>query len=380
MLDRNRIVEATDLAALADELLGPRRGTSRSASWPCPSSQHAQTGRTPPVSVYRSGGGEERWHCHGCGIGGSAIDLVMVAQGLTVAEAIEGLAGRAGIREPFVADRRRPIAAVPPANALAVARAPVADPAGLAAFVDECADRLWQPQGRVVLQWLTQVRGLPEEVLARNRIGADPGRRGQSRPDGMPSSGRAAVLPVCEAGQPVFAQLRPISPLPERPRYLNAASRLATNPRIGIFEPPEALGRCVVVTEGVLDALSANAGGFRAAAVLGAAQIGDGQRGRGGELVADRLVRLDSPLILAFDADEAGLRARRALRGLLGKRGVSVVGTVHLPPGANDINAWLVATRDWNLSFRSAVRTGLDVATQAGASHAERGSCAVRSP
>jgi len=358
VFDRNHIVEATDLAALADELLGPGRGTSRSASWPCPSPQHAQTGRTPPVSVYRAGNGEERWHCHGCGIGGSAIDLVMVSRGLTVAEAIEGLAGRAGIREPFVADGRRTVVAARPIATAVVARAPVADPAGLAAFVDECAERLWQPQGRVVLQWLTQVRGLPEEVLARNRIGADPGRRGQPRPDGMPSSGRAAVLPVHEDGRPIFAQLRPITPLPERPRYLNAASRLATNPRVGIYEPPEAVGRCVIVTEGVLDALSANAAGFRAAAVFGAALAGDGSPERGGSVVADRLARLDSPLILAFDADEAGQRGSKALQGQLRERGARAA-RGHVPPDDNDLNAWMLASRDWDRAFRSAARTAV---------------------
>lgn len=362
MLDRNHIVEATDLAALADELLGPRRGTPCSASWPCPSPQHAQTGRTPPLGVFRTGSGEERWHCHGCGIGGSAIDLVMVAQGLTVGEAIQRLAGRAGVREPFVADSRRPAGAVRPIKVVAVARAPVAD-AGLAAFVDECAERLWQPQGRVVLQWLTQVRGLPEEVLACNRIGADPGRQGQPRPNGMPSSGRAAVLPVCEDGRPVFAQLRPISPLSDRPRYLNAASRLATNPRVGIYEPPEAVGRCVIVTEGVVDALSANAAGFRAAAVLGAALVGDGPHDRCGSLVADRLARLDSRLILAFDADEAGQRGSKALHGLLNERGVRTA-RVHVPAEVNDLNAWMVVSRDWDRAFRSAVRTGVTVATQ----------------
>lgn len=363
MLNRNQIVEATDLAALADELLGPHRGTSRSASWPCPSSQHAQTGRTPPVSVYRSGGGEERWHCHGCGIGGSAIDLVMVAQGLTVAEAIEGLAGRAGIRESFVANGRGPVSAVRPPKAMSVTPAPVADPAGLAAFVDECAERLWQPQGYVVLQWLNQVRGLPKEVLARNRIGADPGRQGQPRPDGMPSSGRAAVLPVCDGGRPVFAQLRSIRPLPERPRYLNAASRLAANPRVGMYEPPEAVGRCVIVTEGVLDALSANAAGFRAAAVLGAALVGDRSPERGRSLVADRLAQLGSPLVLAFDADEAGVLGSRVLKGLLRERGAHVA-SVHVPPEANDLNAWMVASREWDRAFKSAVRTGVTVATQ----------------
>lgn len=356
MFDRNRIVEATDLAALADEVLGPRRGASRSASWPCPSPQHAQTGRTPPVSVFRSGRGEERWHCHGCGIGGSAIDLVMVARGLTVGEAIEGLAGRAGIRDSVVADGRRLRVRGRSIKAVATARPPVGDSAGLAAFVDECAERLWRPQGRIVLRWLIQVRGLPEEVLALNRIGADPGRQRQSRPDGMPSSGRAAVLPVLEAGQPVFAQLRPVNPLPERPRYLNAASRLASNPRVGVYEPAEAVGRCVVVTEGVLDALSANAAGFRAAAVLGAALVGDGVGDRGAGLVADRLARMDSPLILAFDADEAGQRGAKALQGVLRAKGARSI-PLHVPAEANDLNAWMLASRDWQQAFRSAVRT-----------------------
>lgn len=357
MLDRNRIVEATDLAALADELLGPRRGTSGSSCWSCPSPQHAQTGRTPPVSIFRAGNGEERWHCHGCGIGGSAIDLVMIARGLTVAEAIEGLAGRSGIREPF-ASGRRPVVAARPTRAMAVASAPVADPAGLEAFVDECAERLWQPQGRVVLQWLTQVRGLPEGVLARNRIGADPGRQSQPRPNGMPSSGRSAVLPVLEDGRPVFAQLRPISPLPDRPRYLNAASRLARNPRVGIYEPAEAVGRCVIVTEGVMDALSANAAGFRGAAVLGAALVGGGLHEERQCVVAERLAKLDSPLVLAFDADEAGRRGSKALHGLLSERGVRTT-RVHVPTEANDLNAWMVASRDWQRAFRSAVRTSL---------------------
>ncbi len=285
----------------------------------------------------------------------------MVAQDLTVAEAIERLAGRAGIREPF-AGRPRLAAAARPARTTPVARALVADPVGLAAFIDECAERLWQPRGQVVLRWLTQVRGLPEGVLARNRIGADPGRQAQSRPDGMPSSGRAAVLPVYETGRPVFAQLRPISPSPDRPRYLNAASRLATNPRVGVYEPPEAVGRCVIVTEGVLDALSANAAGFRAAAVLGAALVGDGHHERG-SAVADRLADLDAPLILAFDADEAGQRGSRALQGALKERGTRTA-RLHVPAETNDLNAWMLTSRNWDRAFRSAVHTAVTSSAQ----------------
>lgn len=359
--DRDRIVEVIDLASLADEILGPRRGTSRSASWPCPSPQHAQTGRTPPVSLYRSRGGEERWHCHGCGIGGSAIDLVMAVHRLTVAEALEELAGRAGVRDSAEGSWPRRVAARPWKGSVAT-RPPVADPAGLAAFVDECAERLWKPQGQTVRRWLTEVRGIPEAVLERNRIGADPGRAAQARPDGMPSCGRAAVLPVIEDGRPVFAQLRAISPHPDGPRYLNAASRLAVNPRVGMYEPCEPVGRCVIVTEGVIDALSANTAGFRSAAVFGAALVGrrTGDRTR---LVADRLKAFGATLVVAFDADEAGQEGGRALRESLRHLGARSV-YLHVPPVRNDLNAWMLTSPDWGRTLRLAVRTAAIPASQ----------------
>lgn len=306
------------------------------------------------MSLYRSRGGEERWHCHGCGIGGSAIDLVMATHRLTVGEALEELAGRAGVRGAL--DDRRPHRAVArPAKDPRSARAAVADPAGLAAFVDECAERLWKPQGRAVRRWLTVVRGLPEDVLERNRIGADPGRQAQARPDGMPSCGRAAVLPVIEAGRPVFAQLRSVSPRPDGPRYLNAASRLAVNPRVGVYQPCEAVGRCVIVTEGVIDALSANAAGFRSAAVLGAALARRGAGDRTG-LVADRLARLGAPLIVAFDADQPGQAGARALReSLLARRARAAY--LHVPSERNDLNAWMLASPNWDRALKLAVRT-----------------------
>ena len=57
--DRYRILDATDLAALADELLGAHTGT-RSPSWTCPEPSHAQTGRTPPLTIFVARGGEQR--------------------------------------------------------------------------------------------------------------------------------------------------------------------------------------------------------------------------------------------------------------------------------------------------------------------------------
>jgi replicative DNA helicase len=113
----------------------------------------------------------------------------------------------------------------------------------------------------------------------------------------------------------------------------------------------------VIVAEGVLDALSANAAGFRAAAVLGAALVGDGHNERG-SAVADRLAELDAPLILAFDADEAGQRGSKALQGALHERGVRTA-RVHVPAEANDLNAWMLTTRNWDHALASAVRTAV---------------------
>ncbi len=353
MLDRDRIVEATDLGALADELLGPHRGTARSPAWTCPSPQHAQTGRTPPVSVFRSAGGEERWHCHGCGIGGSAVDLVMAAKGATVREAIEELGRRVGVGEPYVAGRPRPPRRPPPMRASG-------DLEGLATYVDDCARRLWQPAGRPVLRWLTEVRGLPQEVLAKNRIGADPGRRRQDRPDGMPSTGWAAVLPVLEDGRPVFAQLRALHPLPDRPRYLNAASRLATNPRLGFYEPVVAVSRCVVVTEGVIDALSATAAGHRSAAVLGAS-LASSETKPVAEDTVSQLARTGATLILAFDSDDAGTRAAMSLGRRLHEDGTRMA-ILHVPPAVKDLNGWMKHSRDWPRAMASGVRTAVSVA------------------
>jgi hypothetical protein len=115
----------------------------------------------------------------------------------------------------------------------------------------------------------------------------------------------------------------------------------------------------VIVTEGVLDALSANAAGFRAAAVLGAALVGDGQHERG-IAVADWLAELDAPLILAFDADEAGQRGSTALQGVLRERGTRTA-RLHVPSEANDLNAWMLASRNWDQAFASAVRTAVTV-------------------
>lgn len=306
MYDRDALLAAVDLRALADELLGPPTGGGRSPMWPCPSAQHAQTGRTPPVSIFASRRGEQRWRCHGCGDGGTAIDLVLACHGGTPRDAMTYLAERAGHREQpddWRPTRRPAPRTLPPAGCR--------DPEALDRYVNECAEQLWRPDGQAMRRWLTNIRGLPRNVLIENRVGADLGPRVQSRPDGMP---RAAgiVLPTIESGHAVYAQIRVPHPQSDRPRYLNPTSDLATNPRLTRARPVETRHSQVVVTEGAIDALSAAAAGYRSVAVLSAAY--------GDEAVATALAKLPHPLVIAFDADDAGRAGAHRLASLLDAR------------------------------------------------------------
>ena len=331
MYDRDALLAATDLRALADDLLGPGKRSGRSAMWPCPSDQHAQTGRTPPVSVFNSRRGEQRWRCHGCGDGGTAIDLVLAVRGGTPRDALDFLAQRTGHRAQLDQQRpqRRPTKprALPPSGC--------SDQQGLDRYVNDCAARLWSPEGITARRWLTNTRGLPADVLACNRVGADPGPRRQERPDGMPRAA-GVVLPVVDNGHSVYAQLRVIRPAGDRPRYLNPTGELATNPRVVRARPTEVRHPEVVVTEGAIDALSAAAAGYRAVGVLSAAY--------GDEAVALALAKLPYPLVLALDADDAGRSGAQRLATFLAARQRPAL---LLDLGNGDLNDAMRRCDDW---------------------------------
>lgn len=331
MYDRDALLAAVDLRALAEELLGPGRSNGRSRMWPCPNPQHAQTGRTPPVSVFASHRGEQRWRCHGCGDGGSAIDLVLASHGGTTRDAMTFLAERIGHREQ--SDVWRPARRAERPRSLPPARC--RDPQGLDRYVDECAERLWKPEGRAMRRWLTETRKIPRGVLLENRIGADLGPRVQTRPDGMPRAA-GVVLPALRDGHAVYAQLRVPQPRPDRPRYLNPTADLATNPRLARIRPIEARHPEVVVTEGAIDGLSAAAAGYRAVAVLSATY--------GDEAVAVALAKLPHPLVIAFDADDAGRTGAHKLASLLASRQRPAV---VLDIGSGDLNDAMRRSANW---------------------------------
>lgn len=337
MYDRDGLLAAVDLPALADELLGDHAGTQRTPTWSCPDPGHSQTGRTPPVTAFTSRRGEQRWRCHACGAGGTAIDLVMVCCKVDVRGAMEELAQRTGQRSQeertsAVPRRPRPRPAPQPVGCT--------DPDGMNRYAASCAQALFTADGRSHLAWLTRRRGLSEGVLRANQIGADLGPRRQPRPAGMPRVG-GIVLPVIHEGAAVYAQIRIPHPRADGPRYLNPSGDLASNPRLARFRPAEREHREIIVTEGAIDALSANVAGFRSVAVLSAAYPD--------RLIAHELSRLPHPLVLAFDQDDAGQAAADRLASLLDAQQRR---PVRLPIGAADLNDALVQSSNWERELR----------------------------
>ena len=323
MYERDRLLASVDLEQLATQLLGADDTGRHRRTWRCPDPHHAQTGRTPPVSIFLSRRGEQRWRCHGCGAGGTAIDFVMLATGRDVRGAMELLAEQsAGACLEVVSPR-------PVARPLDPRRLVELD-----AFVGICAERLWLPEGRSVRRWLMGERGLPRDVLEHNRVGADLGSYAARRPEGLTRAGAAAVLPAILDGHAVYAQLRRIRPRSDQPKYLNPSASLAVNPRIARIRPAIPTARDeLLITEGPIDGLSAAAAGYRAVAVLGAVTAD--------ELVANRLAALPGRLVIAFDADEAGTRGVERLASLLAVRGRPTT-RLALPSRVDDLNDWMV--------------------------------------
>jgi hypothetical protein len=344
--DRDALLARVDLEALADELLGPRaRPAIR--MWSCPNPDHHQTGRTPPLSVFTARSGHQRWHCHGCGDGGTAIDLLLATRNAEdVRDALDWLAHRVGLTpEPLPAGRPRALQVVPIApRPLSVPPALDARTIGqLDAYAAACAEHLHSRAGREVWAWLTEQRAIPPEVIEAAGLGADPGPRRLPRPDGVPRVFPAVVFPVRQDGHVVYTVSRHLRPVASR--WWNTAERVAPNPRLAFYDPPRRTASGIVVTEGPIDALSGLAAGYQAAAILGA--------GTNSPAIADRLAATGKRVLLALDNDPEGHRAHERLASMLSDRDATW-STLPIPGHYSDLNEWHGANR---ARWREVLRT-----------------------
>jgi hypothetical protein len=288
--------------------------------------------------VFQPRSGTERWHCHACGAGGTAIDLVMVTQNIRFLEALELLARRVDVAEgpwhPLTPGPRTPLPPEP--------TRPTAPHPALAGYVAACETWLWSPAGAPMQRWLAG-RRLDEDVLRANRVGADPGPRALPREPGLPRAGPAVLFPLLDPdGRVFYLQARYLRP--NGRKYDNPSADLVpVSPRLGEIRlaGPARRDDLVVVCEGIPDALTAAGAGYRAVAVLGA--------GLPDERLAAQLVALHpkESLLVAFDADPRGRAGSERLVDLLSRAGADDrVHTLSVPEAAGDLNGWAQTAGD----------------------------------
>jgi DNA primase len=267
------------------------------------------------------------FHCFGCGAHGDAIGFLMRADNLDFIEAVERLAGEAGIAVPQQTPQERERAQRQKTLLEALAAA--------AAFYEA---QLWGPSGARARDYLT-ARGLDEETIRRFRLGWAPQDRqslhrtlGKEFPE--PLLIEAGLLHASDRGGSPYDYFanRVMFPIGDRtgrviafgartmgddqPKYLNS-------PDTPVFEKGRVLygwsaaraniggdgdpgGHGVIVTEGYMDVIALHRAGFATAvAPLGTALT---------EMQLRELWRLSPEPVLCLDGDNAGRQA--ALRAL----------------------------------------------------------------
>jgi DNA primase len=325
-IDRDDLLRRVDLSAVLDALCGPRSAGGR---WHCPDRAHAD--EHPSVTIRTNDHGTQTWRCWSGGHRGTAIDAVMASQRIGVHEAMVWLADNYG---------NLPVVDRPPSRP----RRPPGDPDEHVVNYVRCAAKLlWTPAGVAQRDWLHD-RGLGNEVLQANQIGADPGRRHLGRPRrGFPAGWPAVVYPARDrVGRPVFFQARYLDPPPHRGKYDSPSAMYAANPRLAWTTPIQPSDNAmVVVCEGIPDALIAAQAGLRAVAVLGtwaADQVAVAE-------LADTATTTGCRLVVCFDGDEPGRTGADRFRRMLDDRAIDA--GVVTPPDGHDLSSWAATDTDW---------------------------------
>jgi DNA primase len=271
------------------------------------------------------------FHCFGCGAHGDVVGFVMRADNLDFIEAVEKLAGEAGLAVPQ---------ATPQERERAQRQKTLRETTESAAAFYEA--RLWSPVGSRAREYL-HGRGLDPDTIRRFRLGWAPDDR-QALRRGLRADFPDALLieagllrPETEEGEPFdYFRNRVMFPIGDRagrviafggrvlgdgqPKYLNSPdSPLFEKGRVlygwsaaraNAARDAETGGPGAIVTEGYMDVIALHRAGFTTAvALLGTALT---------EFQLNELWRLAPEPMLCFDGDAAGQRAAaRALRRAL---------------------------------------------------------------
>lgn len=267
------------------------------------------------------------FHCFGCGAHGDAIGFVMRADSLSFPEAVERLAGEAGMEVPR---------ASPEEAQRYKAQSTLRDATETACQWFE--SRLRAPEGRVALDYLRR-RGLDDATIQRFRLGYAPeSAEGLKRAAAAKDITEDQLLEVGllkrpDDGRPPFAFFRDrvMFPIADRggriiafgaralgdaqPKYLNSPDTPLFDKGRTLYAYSLARAAAaerdeIIACEGYMDVIALHQAGFaNAVAPLGTALT---------EFQLDQLWKAAPEPILCFDADNAGKRAaaRTAERAL----------------------------------------------------------------
>ena len=258
------------------------------------------------------------FHCFGCGAHGDAIGFLMQHDNLPFMEAVEQLAGRAGLQVPQ---------ATPEEHERFERQRGLHDLAEAACTFFEA--RLREPGGRAALSYLKD-RGLDDETLDRFRLGYAPADS-QALLKSLTDDGFEieAMIELGLARRPddgrppyAFFRNRVLFPVSDRrgrvvafggrilegdgPKYINSPDHPLFHKGQLLYGLSRARmaanqGHTVVVAEGYMDVIALVRAGFQAAvAPLGTALT---------EAQLQELWKITKVPVLCFDGDEAGRRA-----------------------------------------------------------------------
>jgi len=283
--------------------------------------------KTPSFTVNEEKG---FYHCFGCGEHGSAIDFVMKTDGLNFPEAVERLAGEAGMEVPVDTPEERE---------RAKRRQTLYDVMEAASQFFE--QKLRMPEGQHALSYLKE-RGLDDAIISGFRLGFAPDGRGAIRAalhrsdisDELMISAGLLISPD-DPGRDPYDRFRgrvmfPITDQRGRViafggRTLDKDSKMAkylNSPETPLFQKgrvlyglkqavgPARKADTMIVTEGYMDVIALHKAGFEhAVAPLGTALTEDQMA---------LLWKIVREPVLSFDGDAAGARAaaRAAERAL----------------------------------------------------------------
>ncbi|TPG48928.1 DNA primase [Roseomonas nepalensis] len=271
--------------------------------------------KTPSFYVY-----DDHYHCFGCGQHGDAIGFTMQTEGLAFREAVERLAGEAGLEVP----RESPRQVAKEARARDLHDV-------LQVACEAMQRRLRAPEGRAALDYL-RGRGLTEETIARFGLGWSGAGRGALAADLKPLGIEPRQLAEAGLTKPAegregayndFFYNRVMFPIRDRrgrivsfggrilgegqPKYLNGPETDVFSKRrtlYGLDMAREAVFRGkarLVVAEGYMDVIALHQAGFEGAvAPLGTALTAEQM---------EEVWRITPEPVLCLDGDAAGRRA-----------------------------------------------------------------------